>query len=64
MGPSNDLAEQIDRCILDANAFYTISFDPPVAERADEYHRIDLQMNQAGLTVRTNTSYYNEPPSN
>lgn len=64
MGPGNDLAEQIDRCILDANAFYTISFDPPLAAHLDEYHYIKLQMDQAGLTVRTNTSYYNEPPGN
>jgi VWFA-related protein len=63
MGPGNDLAEQIDRCIADANAFYTISFNPPVAAHADEYHSIQL-LNQAGLGVRTNTSYYNEPPGN
>jgi VWFA-related protein len=64
MGPNNDLAGQIDRCVADANAFYTISFDPPHAEHADEYHDLKLQVNQAGLTVRTNTSYYNEPPGN
>jgi len=64
MGPSNDLAEQIDRCISDANAFYTISFNPPPAEHADEYHSLKVQVNQADLTVRTNTSYYNEPPGN
>jgi VWFA-related protein len=64
MGPSNDLVGQIDRCISDANAFYTISFNPPLAEHADEYHYIKLQVNQAGLTARTNTSYYNEPPRN
>jgi VWFA-related protein len=63
MGPSNDLAEQIDRCIADANAFYTISFNPPLAGNADDYHSIKLQV-QAGLTVRTNTGYYNEPPGN
>ena len=64
MGPGNDLVDQIDRCISDANAFYTTSFNPPLAAHADEYHSIKLQVNQAGLTVRTNTSYYNEPPDN
>jgi VWFA-related protein len=64
MGSSNDLAGQFGRCISDANAFYTISFDPPLAEHADEYHSINLQVSHAGLTVRTNASYYNEPPGN
>ena len=64
MGPGNDLAEQIDRCIADANAFYAISFNPPLAEHADEYHSIKLQVNQPNLAVRTNSSYYNEPPGN
>jgi hypothetical protein len=64
MGPGNDLAEQIDRCISDANAFYAISFNPPLAEHADEYHSIKLQVNQPNLAVRTNSSYYNEPPGN
>jgi len=64
MGPNNDLVGQIEGCISDANAFYTISFNPPLAEHADEYHSIQLQVNQAGLTVRTNASYYNEPPGN
>ncbi len=34
MDPDNDLVSQIDRCIEDANAFYRISFDPPVAGHA------------------------------
>jgi VWFA-related protein len=63
MGPDNDLAGQINRCIADANAFYRISFDPPTTAERDEYHELKVQVNQPGLTVRTNTGYYNEPPS-
>ncbi len=61
MGPDNDLAGQIDRCVADANAFYRISFDPPRAERADEYHDLKVAVDKKGLTVRTNSAYYNQP---
>jgi len=64
LGPDNDLTGQIDQSIADANAFYRLSFDPPQAQHADEYHDLKVQVNQLGLTVRTNAAYYNEPPGN
>lgn len=64
LGPDNDLVEQINQCIAEANAFYRLSFDPPHADRADEYHDIQVQVNQPGMMVRTNSGYYNEPPGN
>jgi VWFA-related protein len=62
LGPDNDVVSQIDRCVADAGAFYTVSFDPPRAEHADEYHDLKVQVAQAGLIVRTSTGYYNQPP--
>jgi VWFA-related protein len=62
LGPDNDVASQIDRCIADAGAFYTISFNPPRAEHADEYHDLKVQVAQPGLIVGTTTGYYNQPP--
>jgi VWFA-related protein len=61
LDPSNDLAAQIDSCVADANAFYMLSFDPPHAEQADEYHNLNVQVDHPELTVRTNTGYYNQP---
>jgi VWFA-related protein len=61
LGPDNDLVSQIDRCIADASAFYAISFDPPRAEHADEYHDLKIQLAQPGLIVRTSTGYYDQP---
>jgi VWFA-related protein len=61
LGPDNDLVGQINRCIEDASAFYQISFDPPVAERTDEYHDLKVVVNNPSVTVRTNSGYYNEP---
>jgi VWFA-related protein len=62
LGPDNDLAGQIGMCVAEANAFYTISFNPPGAEHANEYHDLKVQLSQPGLTARTNTGYYNQPP--
>lgn len=61
LGPSNDMAGQIDGCVRDASNFYSISFDPPRAEHADEYHDLKVQIDQPGLTARTSTGYYNQP---
>ena len=61
LGPDNDLAGQINSCIAEANAFYTLSFNPPHANHADEYHDLKVQVEQPGLTVRTYTGYYNQP---
>jgi VWFA-related protein len=57
--PSNDLASEIDSCIQDANAFYTISFDPPRADKANEYHDLKVVVDKPGMKALTNTGYYN-----
>ncbi|MGB6686404.1 MAG: VWA domain-containing protein [Terracidiphilus sp.] len=61
LGPDNNLAGQIDSCIADASAFYTLSFDPPHADRADEYHELNLQIDKPGMIARTSSGYYNQP---
>ena len=61
LGPDNDLAGQIDRCVAEANAFYTLSFDPPKASAPNEYHDLKVVVDQSGVTVRTRTGYYGQP---
>jgi len=58
---SDDLAEQIELCVRDAPVFYTLTFDPPRAATADEYHDLKLETADSGLTVRTRSGYYDEP---
>ncbi len=57
--PSNDLAAEIESCVRDASAFYTISFAPPPADGPDEYHELKIRVDKPGLAARTNTGYYN-----
>jgi VWFA-related protein len=64
LGPDNDVANQINRCIDDANDFYELTFDPPRAAHADEYHQLGVVVNKPGLNVQTITRYYNQPPGN
>jgi VWFA-related protein len=60
LGPGNDLAAQIDRCVADANGFYRISFDPAHAAAVNEYHELKVVVKKPDLVVRTNVGYYSE----
>ena len=61
MEPGNDLTALIERCVNDASAFYTISFDPPRTNQVDEYHDLKVEIGRPALTVRTSAGYYDEP---
>lgn len=61
LGPDNDVTGQINSCIAEANAFYSLSFDPPRAEQADEYHDLRVVVDKPGTSVRTYSGYYGQP---
>lgn len=56
-----DVVRNIERGVQDAGTFYTLSFDPPPAGRADEYHDLKVQVGTLGAAARTTTGYYNQP---
>jgi VWFA-related protein len=58
--PGN-LGDQIASCIADAKSYYTLSFDPVPAKHVDEYHELDVRVNQPKLKARTSAGYYAEP---
>jgi VWFA-related protein len=58
---NNDLASLIDRCVRDATSYYVVSYKPPVAGHANEYHALDVQVDRPGLKVHTRTGYYAQP---
>lgn len=60
LSPNNDLVDQISNCLEDLRAFYTISFDPAVAQHADEYHELKVVVSTPGLTAHTSSGYYNQ----
>jgi VWFA-related protein len=59
--PDNDLGAQIATCVQDATAFYRLSFDPPPADKANEYHDLKVEIDKPGITARTRAGYYNQP---
>ncbi len=61
LGPDNNMTAQINRCVADASAFYTITFDPPPAHKPNEYHDLEMKIDRPGLKLRTRTGYYNQP---
>lgn len=61
LDPSNDIRGQLDLCVAEIGEYYTIAFMPPPAAGTDEYHDLKVVVNKPGLTVRTDTGYYNEP---
>jgi len=61
LGPDNNLAAQIDTCVSNAGAYYTLVYDPPRAAGPDEYHELKIQLGKPGLIAHTNMGYYNQP---
>ena len=57
----NDIAGMIQKCIADANSWYEITFDPPPTGKPNEYHHIEVRVDQPGLIARTHTGYYANP---
>jgi VWFA-related protein len=58
---SKDLADEIRKCVADAESYYVLSFDTPAAGKPGEFHSLKVNTNQPGLRVRTNTAYYAQP---
>ncbi len=58
---SNDIAQMVHQCIADANSYYVLTFNPPAAAHANEYHGIEVRVNKPGLKARTRTGYYAQP---
>ena len=62
---SNDLpvamAHEIAKSAGDARSFYVLTFHGSHADRANEYHSLQVKVDQPGATARTRTGYYAQP---
>jgi len=61
MAPASKLKETIDACVEHAGDYYTLTFDPPLATRPDEYHELKVTVDKPDISVRTNSEYYDQP---
>jgi len=58
---NSDVAGQIQKCLADVQSWYEIGFDPPPGEKPNEYHHIDVKLDQRDLIARTRDGYYANP---
>ena len=61
LNSQNDISKSIANCLMDAAAYYTLSFDSPPADGPNEYHNLQLKIDKPGLAARTRTGYYAQP---
>lgn len=61
LNSSNDIAGLLSSCVADAKAYYTLSFESPRADHANEYHSLQVTVAKPGLNARTRTGYYAQP---
>ena len=59
--PAFGLQGTIDRCVEDANDFYTVSFVPLKPDHPDEYHELKIIVKGRYASARTNLEYYDQP---
>lgn len=57
----SDTISLLNHFAAEANSFYAISFNPPLAKRVDEFHELKVVVDKPGLTASTATGYYDEP---
>ncbi len=58
---SNDITASVKQCLADTQVYYEISFAPPLDQKRDEYHDIEVHLADRKLTARTRQGYYTQP---
>jgi VWFA-related protein len=58
---SSGLVEPMNDSIENARIFYSLTFNPPLADHGDEYHSLKVVLSQPNLTADTSTGYYDQP---
>jgi VWFA-related protein len=58
---NSDVSGMIQRCVMDTQSWYSIGFDPLPADKQNEYHHIEMKVDQPGMVVRTRDGYYANP---
>jgi VWFA-related protein len=55
---SNDVASELRKCIADGDSYYQISYEPPAATEANQFHKIEVKVAKPDLIARTRMGYY------
>jgi VWFA-related protein len=63
LASSNDITALLQKGMADTTAYYELTFAPLPADRTDEYHHLQVQLNDPNLIGRTIQGYYSQPSS-
>lgn len=55
---SNDIPGMIQRCLLDAQSWYRIAFDPLPSDKPNDYHHIEVHVGLPRAVARAREGYY------
>lgn len=61
LNSDNDVTGEIARCIADADSYYVLTFDTLPGDHPNEYHALQIKLDDARLKTRTRTGYYAQP---
>jgi VWFA-related protein len=61
LNTGNDINAYLQQCLADTQAYYELSFAPPVDQKRDEYHHLEVRVAKPGLLARTRQGYYSMP---
>ncbi len=56
-----DILGELNTAVRDAAASYELTFESAPSDRPDEYHALEVKVDQPNVTVHTTTSYYAHP---
>jgi VWFA-related protein len=58
---NNDIVGELNHCIADADAYYTLALDMAPNDQPNTFHQIDVKVDVPKVTVRTRRGYYTKP---
>jgi VWFA-related protein len=61
LNTGNDITAFLQKCLADTQAYYELSFAPPLDQKRDEYHHLEIRVAKPGLVARTRQGYYSQP---
>jgi VWFA-related protein len=63
LNANNDITSLLQKAMADTSAYYELTFDAPPAGHPNEYHQLQVQLNNSNLIGRTLQGYYAQPYS-
>jgi VWFA-related protein len=61
LNTGNDINAFLQQCLADTQAYYELSFAPPVEQKPEQYHHLEIRVAKAGLVARSRQGYYSQP---